>query len=88
MKYPPAHQASCPPAISIKRKGEVYDNCDAWRKSAFQAHPQTSSPTSRSSPRPRTTSSTASSGNTSSKYLKAWRGAWEDTISTHRQGRG
>lgn len=75
-------KSSCPPAdISIKRKGEVYDNCDAWRKSAFKL-------IRKIKPDLAILTSTADykldgiKRQYSSKYLKAWRGAWEDTIST------
>jgi len=74
-------KSSCPPAdIPIKREGEVYDNCDAWRKSAFKL-------IRKLKPDLAILTSTADykldgiKQRYSRKYLKAWRRAWEDTIS-------
>lgn len=75
-------KSSCPPAnISIKREGEVYDACDAWRTSAFKR-------IRKLKPDLAILTSTADykldgiKGRFSKKYLKTWRGAWEDTIAT------
>ncbi len=75
-------KSSCPPAdISIMREGEVYDNCDAWRTSAFKL-------IKKLKPDLAILTSTADyklagiKQQYSKKYLKAWRNAWEDTIRT------
>lgn len=75
-------KSSCPPpAISIKRDGAVYDECDAWRTSALKV-------IRKLKPDLAILTSTADykldgiKTRYSRKYLKAWRTAWEDTIRT------
>jgi hypothetical protein len=75
-------KSACPPAdISIMRKGKVYDNCDAWRTSAFKL-------IRKLKPDLAVLTSTADyrldgiKGRYSRQYLKAWGGAWQDTLRT------
>jgi hypothetical protein len=75
-------KSSCPPArISIKRKGKVYVECDAWRTSAFKV-------IRKLKPDLAVLTSTADykldgvKVRYSRKYLTAWREAWADTMRT------
>jgi hypothetical protein len=75
-------KSSCPPArISIMREGKVYDNCDAWRTSAFKLikklKPDLAVVTSTADYRLASVKKQYSK-----KYLKAWRDAWADTLRT------